>query len=435
MEINQFQELSNNYKNGEERNQLKSFLTDPKINNNRKTIVFSTPSETGTSFFRVLEPAFSIIRQNPDEFNIIYTEGITPAHFNIADLIVMHRADQRHTLLIEVAKKLPKTSKRPLILHDVDDNEFQLPKSHSMKDLWLTFKKDQHSLYAIKNSDYINTTGRNLANVFLTYNKNVKIFRNFFNWKLPQWNRNDLIIENKNKYKDKIVLGYCGLSSHESDLRKLSRIWKKIHDTFPNTHFIVSGIVTVDIMYQIEKNPDGSISSKEQKVTDPEHTYRGRITKYFEDFDQDRIELQDSKNLENWGEFYTQYDINCVYVEQNTFNKCKSDIKLVEGLHYNNIPIFSDWGPYNEFYYNLPNELKDDKIKCVTENQNEWVEKISHIINNIEKYRNYTKKLKEYSDKLSDIDFHINERINYYNEIIEKHDDNETKKTSKYISL
>lgn len=435
MDINEFKELSNNYKTAQERQKLKDFLIDSQIHNNRKTIVFATPSETGTSFFRILEPAFSIIREHPEEFNIVYTENIAPAHFNIADLLILHRADSRHSLLIDVSKKWPKTNKRPLIIHDVDDNEFQLPKSHSMKDLWLTFKKDQHSLFAINNSDHINTTGRNLANVFLNYNKNVKIFRNYFNWKLPQWNREDLVIENKKKYKDKIVLGYCGLSSHEADLRKLSRIWKRIHDEFPETHFIISGIVTVDIMYQLQKNEDGSVSSKEQKVTDPTQTYRGRVTKYFEDFDQSRLELQDSKNLEDWGEFYTQYDINCVFVEQNTFNKCKSDIKLIEGLHYNNVPIFSDWGPYNEFYNNLPSNLKDDKIKCITENPNEWYDKISHIIKNIEHYRNYTKELKKYSDKISDIDSNIYGKIEYFNKIIEAHEDAEIKKTSKYIAF
>lgn len=435
MDLKEFQELSNTYTNGEERNKLKNFLTSPPVQNNRKTIVFSTPSETGTSFFRVLEPMFSMMRQHPDEFNLIYTEAITPAHFKIADLIVMHRADQRHSFLIDVAKKYPKTEKTKLVLHDVDDNEFQLPKSHSMRELWFAFKKDQHSLFAIQNSDHVNTTGRNLAQVFKKYNSNVKIFRNFFNWKLPHWNRQDLVLQNKEKYKGKVVLGYCGLSSHETDLKKLSRIWKVIHDKYPHTHFIVSGVVTVDIMYNLSKNEDGSIKSEEQKITDPEQTYKGRILKIFNDFDKDRIEFQDSKDLENWGEFYTQYDINCVFVERNTFNKCKSSIKVVEGLHYENIPVFSQWGPYEELYETLPVKLRNTNIACNTEGLNEWVSKISYWIENIDEGRKYVKDLKKFTDEFYDMDSNIGEKVAYFQEILEKHEDQETLKVSKYVNI
>ena len=113
-------------------------------------------AETGTSHFRLLEPLFSMVRNFPNDFNLIYTEQITPSHLNVADLLVMHRADQRHSFLIDVTKKFPKTSESTLICHDVDDNEFQLPKNHSMRDMWLAYKKDQHSLYAIQNSDLIN---------------------------------------------------------------------------------------------------------------------------------------------------------------------------------------------------------------------------------------------------------------------------------------
>lgn len=378
---------------------------------------------------------FSMKRMFPDEFNLIYTESITPMHFTTADLLILHRADQRHSLLIDVAKKWPKTLQTKCIIHDVDDNEFQLPKSHSMKDLWLAFKKDQHSLFAIQNSDYLNTTGRNLAQVFQRYNPNVKIFRNYFNWKLPHWNRFDLVDESREKYKDKIVIGYCGLSSHESDLRKLSRIWKEIHDKYPQTHFIVSGVVKVDIMYNLSRNPDGTINSKEEKITDPSQTYRGRIMKIFEDFDQSRIEYQDSRNLEDWGEFYTQYDINCVFVEQNTFNKCKSDIKVVEGLHYGNIPVFSKWGPYEELYEKLPENLKDQNIACLSENKTEWVRKLSHWIENIDDGRKYAKELKVFTDNLSDIDVHIHEKVEYLQDILEKHEDKEILKISKYVNI
>lgn len=435
MDIKEFQELSNNYKNGEERKKLKDFLVSPIIHPNKKTIVFSTPSETGTSYFRVLEPAFSILRHYPEEFNIIYTESILPVHLTVADIIVMHRADARHSKLIEVTKKWPKNKKRPFIIHDVDDNEFNLAKNHSMKDLWYAFEKDKHSLFAIKNSDFIFTTGKGLQKAFSRYNNNVKIFRNFFNWNLPQWNQWEKQKEFREKYQGKVVIGYCGLSSHQDDIRKLSKAWKTIHDKYPQAHFIISGIVKVDLMYNIIKNPDGTVQTQESKVTDPTQTYMGRVKKLFEDFDQSRIEYQESRGLEDYGDFYAQYDINCTYVEHNAFNSCKSDIKLIEGLHYESIPVFSDWGPYKDTFDIFPEHLKHKNLMCQTENANEWAEKIGYWIENLEEGKKIAKELRVFTDDLTDMDKHVAERVRYMNQLLDRHNEQEILKTSKYINL
>lgn len=66
-----------NYKNAVERDKVKQYFTNPsQINKERKTIIWSTPSETGTSYFRLFEPMKAIFRHFPDEFNLIYTENL-----------------------------------------------------------------------------------------------------------------------------------------------------------------------------------------------------------------------------------------------------------------------------------------------------------------------------------------------------------------------
>lgn len=47
MQIEEFQKISNTYKNGEERGRLKEHLITPEMKNDRKTIVFSTPLVLG----------------------------------------------------------------------------------------------------------------------------------------------------------------------------------------------------------------------------------------------------------------------------------------------------------------------------------------------------------------------------------------------------
>ena len=75
------------YSNAEERDKVKEFFTNPPdMDLNKKTIVFSTPSETGTSFFRLFEPMRSLFKLYPDEANYLYTENLQPNHVKIADV-------------------------------------------------------------------------------------------------------------------------------------------------------------------------------------------------------------------------------------------------------------------------------------------------------------------------------------------------------------
>ena len=62
------------YKNNEEREELKNYFTQPPdMDLAKKTIVFSTPSETGTSYFRLFEPMKALWKHFPEEANYLYT--------------------------------------------------------------------------------------------------------------------------------------------------------------------------------------------------------------------------------------------------------------------------------------------------------------------------------------------------------------------------
>ena len=110
-------------KNDEDTAKLRNYFSAPHmIDPTKKTIVMSTPSRTGTSWFRIETPMYAIKRNYPDEFNLVYADGnLGPNHVAVADLIVFHRAGGHHDFLHKIFKVWPKTKKRPLIVHDVDD--------------------------------------------------------------------------------------------------------------------------------------------------------------------------------------------------------------------------------------------------------------------------------------------------------------------------
>lgn len=328
-------EISNNYKNGDDRNKLKEWFSDMNnVRTNRRTIVFSTPSETGTSFFRILEPLLAIYRAT-DDYNLIYTEKITPFMIEVADLIVMHRAGNDHDQIHTLFKHYQRDKVRPIVVHNVDDNEFNLPASHPMKDMWIAMGKDKMAIRSISESDHIETTTRKLASTFKGYNNHVHIRRNRFNWNLPQWNLDDT--EKKERFGDKLVIGWCGLTSHFNDLIKMKPILKNIQEKYPNVHILLAGMAISDKKYEVKRDPNtGQKYVEESEIENKAETYRARVAQLYSDLDQDRLTLEDAVGLEEYGKFYSWMDIGISYIEHNGFNACKCLVGDTKVLKYDN---------------------------------------------------------------------------------------------------
>lgn len=378
-------QISNGYINGEDRNKLKEFFSDMNnVRTNRRTIVFSTPSETGTSFFRILEPLLSIYRAT-DDFNLVYTEKITPFMIEVADLIVMHRAGNDHDQIHTLMKYLPRDKVPPVIVHNVDDNEFNLPPSHPMKDMWIAMGKDKMAIRSISESDHVETTTRKLASTFRGYNNRVHVRRNRFNWNLPQWNLDDS--KKKELFGDKLVLGWCGLTSHFNDLIKMKPILKRIQEKYPNVHILLAGMAISDKKYEVKRDPNtGHKYVEETEIENKEETYRARVAQLYSDLDQERLTLEDAVGLEEYGKFYSWMDIGISYIEHNGFNACKclvsgSLVATDKGIQkIESIPAqgcATDGG--DNIVANI--NYKDEKcVKIITENGYEIEGTVSHRI-------------------------------------------------------
>jgi len=409
-----------NYSNEKERLKIKNYFIENinRIDKKKPTILLSTPSETGTSYFRLLEPLIAMYKKYPNKFNYIYTENFDSSMFNIADIVIQHRASPQHTKMVEWVKQLPSYRKKPIIIHDVDDNEMDIPKTHPLYQMWIETKKDKMSEKQIKESDYITTTANELKKIFKRINKNSnsKIYRNMFNWELPMWNINTL---KRKDDKDKIVIGWAGLTSHMQDIKKMHKFLKRIYDKFPNTYFILSGMPVKNVSTKVVKDPNTG-ESRIVESSEVEVTYKDQVKEIYKDFSKDRIEFQDVKPLSNYGEFYTQYDIGLAYVEHNKFNKCKSEIKVVEYAKYGALPLFTKFGGYDDFFNNLPADLKNNDIAMFINTELEWENKLTKILNNFDDYSEYRKKLQKYVTETYDINKNIDNRVNFYESLLSK---------------
>ena len=408
------------YSNDEERGKIKDYFTQPEdMDLNRKTIVFSTPSETGTSFFRLFEPMRALFKAFPDEANYLYTENLQPNHVKIADVVIMHRCGNLHSHFLSVARMWPKTEKRPYVIHDADDNEFNLPNSHPMKTLWLESGKDKMSLQSIKHSDCITTTTPKLASTFATFNEDVNIFPNMFDWDLPQWNydKAEARLEMVPEWcptDDKVIIGWAGLTSHFEDVKRMKPILKAIHDKYPNSYFVLAGMALKDSAVEIHEEEDGNKRFEEKEIENKSETYRGRIEEMYGDLDPKRLKIFDALPLETYGKFYSLFDINLAYIEHNAFASCKSEIKVVEGSHYGCIPVFSNFGGYKTMVESMPSSVSTENFAISLTSPTPWINAISHHLDNYEESKRKAAEFKAWSDATYDMNAHAEERLQFY---------------------
>ena len=408
------------YDNEEDRAKIKQYFSQPQdLDLNKKTIIFSTPSETGTSFFRVFEPMRSLWKAFPDECNYVYTENLQPNHMKIGDIVVMHRCGNLHSHFLSVSRMWPRTEKRPYVIHDADDNEFNLPNSHPMKTLWMESGKDKMSLQSIKHSDCITTTTPKLASTFKQFNKNVNIFPNQFDWELPQWSHNKDVVRREMLSEwaptdEKVIIGWAGLTSHFEDIKRMAPIMKEIHDKYPNTCFIIAGMALKDTQVEITRDEDGNKQFEEKEIENVAETYKGRIESLFSTIDPKRLKIFDALPLESYGKFYALFDINLAYIEHNAFASCKSEIKVVEGLHYGSIPVFSNYGGYKTMCDNVPSNISLKNFSINMTSPTPWINAISHHLDNYEEAVKRAGEFKELTDMTYDINKSAEERLHFY---------------------
>jgi len=320
----------------------------------------------------------------------------------------------------------------------MDDNEFNLPRTHPMKDLWISSGKDKMSIQSLKHSDYVTTTTEKLYKTFHNFNENVKVFPNQFDWTLHQWNldkdkiRKQMIPQWHNC--GKIVIGWAGLTSHFEDIKRMHAILKPIHDKYPETVFVLAGMAIKDSHVEIGEE-NGKPVFKEKELEDKSQTYRARVNALYSDFAPDRFITFDALPLEEYAKFYTLFDISLAYIEHNAFNSCKSAIKVIESLHYENIPVFSLYGGYKDMYNIVPRDLRNDDIAIPIMAPSRWIRSIEYWIDKFKKneHQEYISRLKYVVDDAYDINKNCEERFTWLLEKTEEFEENQINEVSKYV--
>jgi len=313
-----------------------------------------------------------------------------------------------------------------------------LPASHPMKELWIESGKDKMSIQSLKHSDCITTTTEKLKKTFSNFNSEVEVIRNQFDWDLPQWNLDKKEVRKEMlgdwfPTDDKVIIGWAGLTSHFEDIRRMHAIIKPIHDKYPNTYFVLAGMALKDSHVEIHMDEEGEKTFKEVEIEDESLLYKNRIKDIYKDLDPNRFKVFDALPLEEYAKFYALFDISLAYVEHSAFSSCKSEIKVVESLHYGCVPIFSEYGGYKDFWRSAPDRVKHKNFAITTTSPGPWVQAIGHWVENMDEAKRRAAQLKEYSDDIYDINKHCEERLSFYLEKTEEFNEAQMNMIAQYV--
>ena len=325
----------------------------------KKTIAVIVREKNGVSFYRQLVPHSALPK---DEFEVLLkfgVEEITDDEWKRISLI--------HFSGIFDYQREHEIRKRGIkIVLDKDDS-WEIPATHPKAYEWQLNKYWYRTELSISAADHIICTTPHLASKCQELNHNVTVIPNAINpafemYKPYEWNVDP----------DFIRFGWLGGTSHLHDLMMLKAQIKKLDEQKEFSRkwqFVLAGFSMTETELNVEAvNADGTITKKaippyetiwgqmERAVTDNYRIMRDdkEYLNYISKFTQAGWEIMEKKIYKRiWGQDlfkyflgYNEMDVVLAPLVNDEFNKCKSQLKLIEAGFAGRPVICSDIEPY-----------------------------------------------------------------------------------------
>jgi hypothetical protein len=349
-----------------------------KPKNMKKLKVLVVPSDkTGVSYFRSTNPHIALEKNYPDEFHvdIDYEPQINnDVWLKQYDIIHYHRTLGPYEKMEELNKKL--TDLGIVSIMDLDD--YWSPGPHHPAYLLIKNAKLGDKLTSnLRLADYVTTTTDIFATEISKYNKNVFVLPNAID---PTEKQFTPALEPSNR----IRIGWLGGSSHLKDLEILRGVVGKLRNDglLDKIQFVLCGFDLrgqhtdlIPVIDPVSKkqvidptNGKPKFEEKTRAITPKESVWYQYERIFTDDYKSVSSEYSDflmkfkqeeylnvsnepyrrvwTKHISSYATNYNLFDISLAPIEENIFNKVKSQLKVIEaGFHHKAI-IAQDFGPY-----------------------------------------------------------------------------------------
>jgi glycosyltransferase involved in cell wall biosynthesis len=308
-------------------------------------------NKSGSNYYR-LEMPFQHLTQTTDiEYARCSTiNGMPNEVLQQFDAVILSREFEHHNDVKNI--KLIADQLRTLgvkIIVDIDDY-WNLSAFHVLKQQYRLFKAPEKIIESIKYADLVTTTNVQLAEKISKLNHNAEVLPNAIYPEIyPQFQPNYVP-------GDKYRIGYMGGVCHWEDVVLMQDGFKQLHADRE-----LQGRFTIKLFGYNDESPE--YGRFEQVFTD-----RGRGKDY------ERVYATD---VYNYALGYNHLEACIVPLNDNTFNNCKSELKMIEAGFMGKACIVSDIKPYTDVIKNGVNCIAIDKNR----NHKDWYKAMRKLIN------------------------------------------------------
>jgi len=412
----------------------------------KKLKILVVPSDrTGVSYYRSTTPHLTLENNYPDEFHvdIDYEPNFNDDNWlKQYDIIHYHRTLVGYDQMGAFIEKLKNLG--IVAIMDLDDYwapGTHHPAYHLIKNNQLD-KKIENNL---KVAQYITTTTSVFANEISKLNKNVFVIPNAINPDEAQFTPK---LEPSN---GRLRIGWLGGSSHLKDLSLLEGVVNKLtgEGLIDKVQFVLCGFdlrgnhTDIDPITKEEKvrniSPKESVWYKYEKIftnnyqsISPE--YKDFLLKFKEkDFPNVANEPYRrvwTKHISGYASNYNLFDISLAPLEENMFNKVKSQLKVIESGFHKKAIIAQNFGPYqidlkNAIQYGGGFDLTGNAVLIDSvKNHKDWYDAIKKFIKNPEIVKTLQENLYETVKDTYSINRVTETRRNLYHSLVEKQNKN-----------
>jgi|TARA_R110000803_G_scaffold76649_3_gene141352 glycosyltransferase involved in cell wall biosynthesis len=410
-----------------------------------KIKILVVPSDrTGVGYYRSTVPHINLQKLFPDDVHVDI--DYDPQYKNDKwlkqyDIIHYHRTFGPFEEIDETMATLERLG-IPSIM-DLDDH-WAPGQHHPAYRIIKENKLDEKLSKNLRAADNITTTTSVFAQEMKKFSKNVFVIPNAIDPKEKQYTPDP-------KPSERIRIGWLGGSSHLKDLEILSGLVGKLKSDgyIDKIQFVLCGYDLRGQMTIFDQKtgeqtqraikPEESVWFKyEQIFTDNYSIVSDEYKKHLLSFKQ--IEYSDvdnepyrrvwTKPITSYASNYNLFDISLAPLEENLFNKVKSQLKVIEAGFHKKALIAQDFGPYQidvttlfghpkKGENTLPiNEGANGFLIPSRKNHKLWFKYVKYLIDNPEKIKEMGEKLYDTVNGEYDMQSVCKKRLDLYRQLI-----------------
>lgn len=356
----------------------------------KKKILVLPSDKGGVGKYRSVDPHVRLQELYPEDYHIDINYN-----FDFSNLTKLKEYDMVHVHKVpynrfETATKLIGMIKALNIKLVVDiDDYWNLPTQHPSYRTNIHHKHGETVVQVLKAADYITTTTPLFVNFIKKFNKNVHVISNAINTNEPQYN----VKPTESEFD--VRFGWLGGSSHDADLELLRGLTGRFSQ-LKNSQLVLCGFDLRGVKNVINKET-GQVH---QAPLEPQETAWYRFEKLFTHNYQDvnpifKAELETYKEdvgtridqsyrriwtrpLNKYLGGYNEFDVSLAPLVEHDFNKCKSQLKVIEAGFFKKAIIAQDFGPYQLDIENGKNGILIETRK----NHKDWFKKAKMLVDN-----------------------------------------------------